>query len=145
VRRLGHGALAAKAVTTTIPIVFVAGEDPVRLGLVASLARPDGNMTGVNIFANELVAKRLEILRELVPGVARVAVLVNPANPATAEASLRDVQDAARVIGLQVQVFNASTGGEIDTAFATFVRERLDAQSRHFAATQQFGLAGRFR
>jgi putative ABC transport system substrate-binding protein len=121
------GALAAKAVTTTIPIVFVAGEDPVRLGLVASLARPGGNMTGVNIFANELVAKRLEILRELVPGVARVAVLVNPANPATAETSLRDVQDAARAIGLQVQVLNASTGGEIDTAFATFVRERLDA------------------
>ena len=121
------GALAAKAVTTTIPIVFVAGEDPVRLGLVASLARPGGNMTGVNIFANELVAKRLELLRELVPGVARVAVLVNPGNPATAETSLRDVHDAARAIGLQVQVLNASTGGEIDAAFATVVRERPDA------------------
>jgi ABC-type uncharacterized transport system substrate-binding protein len=121
------GALTAKAVTTTIPIVFVAGEDPVRLGLVASLARPGGNMTGINIFANELVAKRLELLRELVPAVARVAVLVNPANPATAETSLKDVQDAARAIGLQVQVLNASTGGEIDAAFATFVRERPDA------------------
>jgi putative ABC transport system substrate-binding protein len=121
------GALAAKAATTTIPIIFVAGEDPVRLGLVASLARPGGNMTGVNIFANELVAKRLELLRELVPGVARVAVLVNPANPATAETSLRDVQDAAHAIGLQVKVLNASTGGEIDAAFATFVGDRPDA------------------
>jgi putative ABC transport system substrate-binding protein len=121
------GALAAKAATATIPIVFVAGEDPVRLGFVASLARPGGNMTGVNIFTNELVAKRLELLRELVPGTARIAVLVNPANPATAEASLRDVQDAARTMGLQVQVLNASTGGEIDVAFATFVRDRPDA------------------
>jgi putative ABC transport system substrate-binding protein len=121
------GALAAKAATMTLPIVFVAGEDPVRLGLVASLARPGGNMTGVNIFANELVAKRLELLRELVPAVARVAVLVNPANPATAETSLRDVQDAAHAIGLQVKVLNASTGGEIDAAFATFVGDRPDA------------------
>ena len=119
------GALVAKAATTTIPIVFVAGEDPVRLGLVASLARPGGNMTGVNIFANELAAKRLDLLRELVPGATRVAVLVNPANPA--ETTLRDVQVAARAIGLQVQVLNASTSGEIDAAFATFVREQTDA------------------
>jgi putative ABC transport system substrate-binding protein len=115
----------AKAATTTIPIVFVAGEDPVRLGLVASLARPGGNMTGVNIFATELAAKRLDLLRELVPGATRVAVLVNPANPA--ETTLRDVQVAARAIGLQVQVLNASTSGEIDAAFATFVREQTDA------------------
>jgi putative ABC transport system substrate-binding protein len=121
------GALVAKAATTTIPIVFVAGEDPVRLGLVASLARPGGNMTGVNIFANELAAKRLDLLRELVPGATRVAVLVNPANPATAETTLRDVQGAARAIGLQVQVLNASTSGEIDAAFATFVGEQPDA------------------
>jgi putative tryptophan/tyrosine transport system substrate-binding protein len=119
------GALVAKAATTTIPIVFVAGEDPVRLGLVASLARPGGNMTGVNIFATELAAKRLDLLRELVPGATRVAVLVNPANPA--ETTLRDVQVAARAIGLQVQVLNASTSGEIDAAFATFVGEQPDA------------------
>jgi putative tryptophan/tyrosine transport system substrate-binding protein len=120
--------LAAKAVTTTIPIVFVSGEDPVRLGLVASLARPGGNMTGVNIFANELVAKRLELLRELVPGAARVALLVNPTNPATADTTSREVQAAARDIGLQVQVLNASTGREIDVAFATISsRDRLDA------------------
>jgi putative ABC transport system substrate-binding protein len=120
--------LAAKAATTTIPIVFVSGEDPVRLGLVASLARPGGNMTGVNIFANELVAKRLELLRELVPGAARVALLVNPTNPATADTTSREVQAAARDIGLQVQVLNASTGREIDVAFATISsRDRLDA------------------
>jgi ABC-type uncharacterized transport system substrate-binding protein len=122
------GALAAKVATATIPIVFVSGEDPVRHGFVASLARPGGNMTGVNIFANELVAKRLELLRELVPGAARVALLVNPTNPATAETTSRDVQAAARDIGLQVQVFNASTGREIDAAFATiFSRDWPDA------------------
>jgi putative tryptophan/tyrosine transport system substrate-binding protein len=120
-------ALAAKAATTTIPIVFVTGEDPVRLGLVTSLARPGGNMTGVNIFVNEVVAKRLELLRELVPGVARIAVLMNPANFSTTESTLRDMATAARAMGLQVQVFNANTGGEIDAAFATLVRERSDA------------------
>ena len=119
--------MAAKAATTTIPIVFVAGEDPVRLGLVASLARPGGNLTGVNIFATELAAKRLELLRELVPGAARVAVLVNPTGAATAETTLSDVQAAARAIGLQIQVLNAGTSREIDAAFATFVRERPDA------------------
>ena len=121
------GALTAKTATTTIPIVFVAGEDPVRLGLVASLARPGGNMTGVNIFANELAAKRLELLRELVDGAARVAVLINPANPATAETTLEEVQAVARAIGLQLQVLKASTSREIDAAFATFIRERADA------------------
>jgi putative ABC transport system substrate-binding protein len=120
-----HVALAAKAATTTIPIVFVAGEDPVRLGLVNSLARPGGNMTGVNIFVNEVVAKRLELLRELVPGVARVAVLINPV--AFTEATLRDMAAAARAMGLQVQILNANTSGEIDAAFATLVRERADA------------------
>jgi putative tryptophan/tyrosine transport system substrate-binding protein len=122
-----HVALAAKVATTTIPIVFVTGEDPVRLGLVTSLARPGGNMTGVNIFVSEVVAKRLELLRELVPGVARVAVLINPAIFPSAESTLRDVAAAARVMGLEVQVFNANTGGEIDAAFATLVRERPDA------------------
>jgi ABC-type uncharacterized transport system substrate-binding protein len=122
-----HVALAAKVATTTIPIVFVTGEDPVRLGLVTSLARPGGNMTGVNIFVSEVVAKRLELLRELVPGVARVAVLINPAIFPSAESTLRDMAAAARVMGLEVQVFNANTGGEIDAAFATLVRERPDA------------------
>jgi ABC-type uncharacterized transport system substrate-binding protein len=120
-------ALAAKAATTTVPIVFSVSEDPVRLGLVASLARPGGNVTGINIFSGELVAKRLELLRELVPGAARVAVLVNPANVANTATTLREVEAAARVIGLQIKQLNASTSGEIDAAFANFVRERLDA------------------
>ncbi len=119
-------ALAAKAATTTIPIVFVSGEDPVRLGLVNSLARPGGNMTGVNIFVNEVAAKRLELLRELVPAAMRVGVLVNPANTST-EAILRDVESAARAMGLQARVLNANTSGDIDAAFATLVSERLDA------------------
>jgi putative ABC transport system substrate-binding protein len=120
-------ALAAKAATTTIPIVFAVGDNPVRLGLVASLARPGGNATGINFFNAELTAKRLGILRELVPGTARVAVLVNPANATATEAVLRDVEPAARAMGLQSQVLNASTAREIDAAFATLVRERLDA------------------
>ena len=119
-------ALAAKAATTTIPIVFVVAEDPVRLGLVASLARPGGNLTGINYFNIEVTAKRLELLRELIPGATRVAVLVNPANPA-AETTLRDVEPAARAMGLQLQVLKAGTSREIDAAFATFVRERPDA------------------
>jgi len=121
---LGNAAAqAAKAATTTVPIVFAVGEDPVRLGLVASLARPGGNLTGINFFVGELAAKRLELLRELLPGAVRVAVLVNPANP-NAETILRDVQAAARAIGLQIQVHNAGTIDEIDTGFATFARER---------------------
>jgi putative tryptophan/tyrosine transport system substrate-binding protein len=120
-------ALAAKAATTTIPIVFIVGEDPVRLGLVASLARPDGNLTGVNLFSGELTAKRLELLREMVPQAARIAVLVNPAFAPDTETTLRDVQSAARAMGLQIQVLNASTSREIDAAFATFAHERPDA------------------
>jgi putative ABC transport system substrate-binding protein len=118
---------AAKKETTTIPIIFAAPDDPVKLGLVASLARPGGNMTGVNFFSGELTAKRLELLRELVPGAARVAVLVNPTNAPTLESTLRDVEAAAHAMGLQIQVLNASTSREIDATFATFVRERLDA------------------
>jgi putative ABC transport system substrate-binding protein len=117
-------ALAAKAATTTIPIVFITPEDPVRLGLVASLARPGGNLSGINLLSGELAAKRLELLRELVPTAARVAVLVNEANPSTTETTLRDVEVAARAMGLQIQVLNASTSREIDEAFATIVRER---------------------
>jgi putative tryptophan/tyrosine transport system substrate-binding protein len=120
-------ALAAKAATTTIPIVFGVGEDPVKLGLVASLARPGGNATGVNFFASEIVAKRLAFLHELVPKAVRIAVLVNPANAATAEATLRDIPVAARAIGLQIQVLNASTSREIESAFATLVRDRAEA------------------
>ena len=119
-------ALAAKAATATIPIVFGFPEDPVRLGLVASLARPGGNATGINFFVNEVAAKRLRLLHDLVPKAVRVAVLVNPANALT-ESTLRNVQEAAPTIGLQIQIINASTIGEIDAAFATFARERPDA------------------
>jgi putative tryptophan/tyrosine transport system substrate-binding protein len=119
--------LAAKAATTTIPIVFTIAEDPVRLGLVASLARPDGNVTGINFVTGELAAKRLELLRELLPRAARVAVLVNPANFTQTEITLRDLEPAARAIGSQIQVFKADTSLEIDAAFATFARERPDA------------------
>jgi putative tryptophan/tyrosine transport system substrate-binding protein len=118
--------IAAKAATTTIPVVFIAGEDPVRLGLVASLARPGGNLTGINFLTGELAAKRLELLRALVPAATRVAVLVNPANVRNTESTLRDAEPAARAMGLQIQVVRASTGREIDAAFATFVRERPD-------------------
>jgi ABC-type uncharacterized transport system substrate-binding protein len=119
-------AVVAKGATTTIPIIFIASQDPVRLGLVASLARPGANVTGINFLTGELVAKRLEILRELVPAVTRLAVLVNPTSTAITESTLRDAEAAARGIGLQIQVFNASTSLEIDAAFATFVRERPD-------------------
>ena len=119
-------ARAAKAAATTIPIVFNVGDDPVKLGLVSSLSRPGGNVTGVNFFSVELAAKRLELLLELVPRATRVAVLVNPA-VAAGEPTVRDAQGAARAMGLQVHVLNASTGREIDAAFATLARERPDA------------------
>jgi putative ABC transport system substrate-binding protein len=119
--------LAAKAATTTIPIVFSVGDDPVKLGLVASLARPGGNATGINFFIAELAAKRLGLLHELAPGATRVAVLVNPTDPVRTESNVRDVEAAARAIGLQVRVLNASTIAEIDAAFATIVRERDEA------------------
>jgi putative ABC transport system substrate-binding protein len=119
--------LASKAATTTIPVVFAVADDPVRLGLVASLARPGGNLTGINFFTAELTAKRLELLRELVPAVTRVAVLVNPANARIAEPMLRDTEAAARAMGLQTHVLNASTSREINAAFAIFARERPDA------------------
>jgi putative tryptophan/tyrosine transport system substrate-binding protein len=122
-----NAAIAAKAATATIPIVFGVGDDPVKLGLVASLARPGGNATGINFFSSEVVAKRLGLLHELVPKAVRVAVLLNPAVATTAKTTWRDVQEAARAIGLQVRVLNAATIGEIDTAFATLERERPDA------------------
>jgi putative ABC transport system substrate-binding protein len=123
---IANAASAAKEATTTIPIVFSVAEDPVRLGLVSSLARPGGNLTGVNIFSAEVVAKRLEFLREMVPAATRIAVLINPSGPSS-EATLRDIEPAAHALGLRVQVLNASTPREIDAAFATLVRERLDA------------------
>jgi putative ABC transport system substrate-binding protein len=119
-------AVVAKA-TTTIPIVFIVPEDPVRLGLVKSLARPGGNMTGINIFLAEVVAKRLGLLHDLVPAAARVAMLVNPAEATIAEATLREAKPAARALGLQIQVLNVSTSAEINAAFAAMARERPDA------------------
>ena len=120
-------AVAAKAATTTIPVIFLTAEDAVRAGVVASLARPGSNLTGVNFLNNELVAKRLALLRELMPGVARVAVLVKPANAATAETTLREVQAAARAVGMEIQVINAGTSREINAAFTSLGRERPDA------------------
>ena len=120
-------ALAAKAATATIPIVFGVAENPVSSGLVANLARPGGNATGINFFLGEVVAKRLGLLHELVPKAVRLGVLVNPANGLTAEATLRDIPEAARTLGLQVQVLKASTGPEIDAGFSAMVRDRADA------------------
>ena len=119
-------ALAAKAATSTIPIVFGVGDDPVRLGLVARPARPGGNLTGA-IFANEAVPKRLGLLHELVPKASRVAVLVNPRNSVVAETTLRDAQEAARLIELPIDILKASTSREIEEAFATIMRERVEA------------------
>jgi putative tryptophan/tyrosine transport system substrate-binding protein len=120
-------AIAAKAATATIPIVFAVSEDPVKLGLVASLARPGGNVTGINFFATEVDAKRLGLLHELVPKAVRVAVLWNPASDTPFDTELRDLQEAARTIGLQIRVVNATTIREIDAAFAILARERPDA------------------
>ena len=122
-----NSVLAAKAATTTIPVVFAVGGDPVGLALVASLARPGGNLTGVNFFNAEITAKRLELLRELVPAATRVGVLVNPTVAASAETTMRDAEAAARAVGLQVQALNARNAGEIDAVFAPFVRDRPDA------------------
>jgi putative tryptophan/tyrosine transport system substrate-binding protein len=120
-------ALAAKAATTSIPIVFAVNDDPVRLGLVTSLSRPNGNMTGSNFLGAEVAAKRLELLRELVPGANRIAVLLDPADATVTETQMKDVSAAARAMGLQIQVFNADTIAEIDVAFETMGRSRPDA------------------
>ena len=120
-------ALAAKAATTTIPIIFLVGADPAKMGLVSSLARPSGNLTGINLFANEMEAKRLELLHQLVPRARRIAVFVNSADASNTENTLREVGTAARTIGLQVQVVKARTAGEIDEAFAMIGQERPDA------------------
>jgi putative ABC transport system substrate-binding protein len=120
-------ALAAKAATATIPIIFSAAVDPVQIGLVASLARPGGNATGVNYFSSEVVGKRLRLLHDLVPKAVRIAALINPANAANAEPTLRELHEAASAIGLQLEILNATTIGEIDATFATFTNDRPDA------------------
>ena len=117
-------ALAAKAATMAIPIVFGVSEDPVRFGLVASLGRPGGNATGINYSTTEIVAKRLELLREMVPRARRIAVLLNPANVTNARLTLQEVEVAARALRIEIQVHNASTGREIDSAFAALGRQR---------------------
>jgi putative ABC transport system substrate-binding protein len=121
------GARAAKAATSTIPVIFGVSEDPVRMGLVASLARPGGNATGLNFFTAEVNAKRLGLLRELLPAARRVAMLMNPTNPINLSSTLAEVEQAARDLALQIQIVNASTSHEIDAAFAALSRERPDA------------------
>jgi putative ABC transport system substrate-binding protein len=120
-------AFAAKAATATIPSLFVVAEDPVLLGLVASLSRPSGNLTGINLFNSELSAKRLALLHELVPQAKRIAVLVDPADATNTASTLRDVDQASRAIGFQIKVFNASSSREIDAAFEAIANERQDA------------------
>jgi putative ABC transport system substrate-binding protein len=140
----GPASLVAAKATMTIPIVFAVPEDPVQLGLVKSLARPGGNMTGVNFFSAELAAKRFELLRELVPAIRRVAVLINPAETAIAASNLRNVETAADVLGLQIQVLNASTSRDIDAAFEAIARARPDAlfiSSGPFFANRRVQLA----
>jgi putative tryptophan/tyrosine transport system substrate-binding protein len=122
-----YASQVAKAATTTIPIVFGVGEDPVKLGLVSSLARPGGNVTGYNFFNAEVTAKRLELLHALVPKAVRVAMLVNPANVPVADTTSRQAQEAARAIGLQLHILNASTDDEIEAAFDILARDRPDA------------------
>lgn len=135
-------ALAAKTATTTTPIVFVVGDDPVKRGLVASLSRPGGNLTGINVLSIELAAKRLEILREIVGRVTRVAVLVNPLNVQNTELTLRDMETAARSIGVQYQVLNADNAREIDAAFESVERDRPDGL---FVAFTSFFVARRIQ
>jgi putative ABC transport system substrate-binding protein len=135
-------AFAARAATTTIPIVFSTAEDPVRLGLVASLARPGGNLTGINILIGELAAKRLELLRELLPATNRAAVFFNPTDAASGATELRDVEVAARALGLQIRIFNAGTAREIDAAFASLVNDRPDVL---FVTSQPFFTSRRFQ
>jgi len=120
-------ALAAKRATQTIPIVFTSGADPVRIGLVSSFNRPGGNVTGFHIQFSQLVGKRLSLLHEMIPQAARIAVLVNPAHPSDAEPTVRNATKTARALGLDIQVFNARTIGEIDAAFAALVLWRADA------------------
>ena len=120
-------AFAAKAATSTIPIVFGVGDDPVRTGLVASLARPGGNVTGMNFFSNEVLPKKFELLHQLLPRAARMAVLINPRNPLVITPQLQKIEEAARSLGSSIEVLNATTGHEIEDAFAQMVAERIEA------------------
>jgi putative ABC transport system substrate-binding protein len=120
-------ALAAKAATQTIPIVFLVGSDPVKIGLVASLARPGANITGVTVLQSDVAAKRLELLRELVPSAKSIALLVNPSNPVFTEVETNEMQAEARVLGVKLLILNASNQNEIDAAFATLVQQRAGA------------------
>jgi putative ABC transport system substrate-binding protein len=118
---------AAKAATSTIPIVFLVGSDPVKLELVASLSRPGGNLTGINLFNSEIAAKRLELLRDLLPRATRIAVLANPADATLTDFQLKEVDAAAHAMGIQIKVYNADTRAEIDAAFEAMGRDRPDA------------------
>jgi ABC-type uncharacterized transport system substrate-binding protein len=120
-------ALAAKAATQTIPIIFGVPEDPVKLGLVANLARPGGNATGINSFSQETIGKRLRLLHDLMPKALRIALLLNPANASSTETTMREVQKAADQISLNIQVLNAKTSREIDSAFEILAKDRPDA------------------
>jgi putative ABC transport system substrate-binding protein len=121
------GALAAKAATSTIPVVFGVGEDPVKLGLVASVSHPGGNVTGINFFVHEAVTKRLALLRELVPKISRIAIIANPGNRSASETTIKEVGEVAPKLGLQVLTYNASTPAEIDAAFAALKRDQAEA------------------
>ena len=138
----GPAALAAKAATATIPIVFGVAEDPTHLGLVASLARPGGNATGINFFSREVVAKRLRLLHDLVPKAVRIAVLVNPTNTSSARITLQEAQEAAPAIGLKIQILNATTIDEIDAAFTTFARAPPPMLSSSLATDSSPAVAG---
>jgi putative ABC transport system substrate-binding protein len=136
-------AVAAKAATTSIPIVFVSGTDPVKSGLVASLSRPGGNLTGATFFATTLAAKRLQLLHELVPTAVELAVLVNPSNPNT-EPQMVELQEAARTLGLSLAVLNATTETEIDAAFTALnQRSALLVSGDTFFNTRRDQLATR--
>jgi putative tryptophan/tyrosine transport system substrate-binding protein len=139
------GALAAKAATQTIPIVFLIGTDPIKVGLVASLAQPGANITGITVINTELIAKSLELMHDLVPSATTIAVLINPANIVQAETERKIVQEAARVLGARIVILNASTPSEIETAFATLVRDRMGAlvvSGENFFLTQRDQLVG---
>jgi putative ABC transport system substrate-binding protein len=135
------GARAAKAATSTVPIVFGVGDDPVKLELVASIGRPQGNATGIHFFTADVVAKRLALLHELVPSAVRVAALINPTDATRAEAVLSDLQAAARTIGVQIQILNASTSRDINAVFAALVQERASAL---FVGPDPFSTPGAF-
>jgi putative tryptophan/tyrosine transport system substrate-binding protein len=121
------GTLAAMGATKTIPIVFVTASDPVAAGFVSSLARPAGNVTGITTISVELIAKRLQLLHELLPGAARIALLVNPSNPGMAQSNIEGTQAAARRLGLEIIVLKAATEAEIDSAVATAVSQQAGA------------------